>query len=409
MSEKQDEKLTVGSWFGRWFINNKYTIVMLNVLLTVLVLWVLNRVSFIFNPIGAFVSAVLPAIILAAVQYYLMNPLVDMLERKYKVPRTATIIVLFLFVVGILIWAAVTLIPMLQSQIQGIIDNWPEYWRATEKAVNKWLSDPQMENVRNSLQEYSDQIQNTILKSANSAVSETVTHLSTAVNVITVVFMTVLTAPIVLFYMLKDGRQLKGKLAYFFPIKYRAQISDILSDINGSIASYVRGQLIVAFWVGVMFAIGYSVVGLNYGLTLGIIAAILNLIPYFGTFVAVIPAFIIALFDSTGMLIKVIIVFAIEQTVESKVVSPLVLGNKMNMHPITTILVLVGASAVWGLWGVIFAIPIYAIFKIAFQRIFDIYRKKSGLYKDDLIAEGIVQESAKPTHDKNEEVHKVDE
>lgn len=409
MSEKQDEKLTVGSWFGRWFINNKYTIVMLNVLLTVLVLWVLNRVSFIFNPIGAFVSAVLPAIILAAVQYYLMNPLVDMLERKYKVPRTATIIVLFLFVVGILIWAAVTLIPMLQSQIQGIIDNWPEYWRATEKAVNNWLSDPQMENVRNRLQEYSDQIQNTILKSANSAVSETVTHLSTAVNVITVVFMTVLTAPIVLFYMLKDGRQLKGKLAYFFPIKYRAQISDILSDINGSIASYVRGQLIVAFWVGVMFAIGYSVVGLNYGLTLGIIAAILNLIPYFGTFVAVIPAFIIALFDSTGMLIKVIIVFAIEQTVESKVVSPLVLGNKMNMHPITTILVLVGASAVWGLWGVIFAIPIYAIFKIAFQRIFDIYRKKSGLYKDDLIAEGIVQESAKPTHDKNEEVHKVDE
>lgn len=409
MSEKQDEKLTVGSWFGRWFINNKYTIVMLNVLLTVLVLWVLNRVSFIFNPIGAFVSAVLPAIILAAVQYYLMNPLVDMLERKYKVPRTATIIVLFLFVVGILIWAAVTLIPMLQSQIQGIIDNWPEYWRATEKAVNNWLSDPQMENVRNSLQEYSDQIQNTILKSANSAVSETVTHLSTAVNVITVVFMTVLTAPIVLFYMLKDGRQMKGKLAYFFPIKYRAQISDILSDINGSIASYVRGQLIVAFWVGVMFAIGYSVVGLNYGLTLGIIAAILNLIPYFGTFVAVIPAFIIALFDSTGMLIKVIIVFAIEQTVESKVVSPLVLGNKMNMHPITTILVLVGASAVWGLWGVIFAIPIYAIFKIAFQRIFDIYRKKSGLYKDDLIAEGIVQESAKPTHDKNEEVHKVDE
>lgn len=409
MSEKQDEKLTVGSWFGRWFINNKYTIVMLNVLLTVLVLWVLNRVSFIFNPIGAFVSAVLPAIILAAVQYYLMNPLVDMLERKYKVPRTATIIVLFLFVVGILIWAAVTLIPMLQSQIQGIIDNWPEYWRATEKAVNNWLSDPQMENVRNSLQEYSDQIQNTILKSANSAVSETVTHLSTAVNVITVVFMTVLTAPIVLFYMLKDGRQLKGKLAYFFPIKYRAQISDILSDINGSIASYVRGQLIVAFWVGVMFAIGYSVVGLNYGLTLGIIAAILNLIPYFGTFVAVIPAFIIALFDSTGMLIKVIIVFAIEQTVESKVVSPLVLGNKMNMHPITTILVLVGASAVWGLWGVIFAIPIYAILKIAFQRIFDIYRKKSGLYKDDLIAERIVQESAKPTHDKNEEVHKVDE
>lgn len=405
MSEKHEEKVTVGSWFGRWFINNKYTIVMLNVLLTVLVLWALNRVSFIFDPVAAFIGAVLPAIILAAVQYYLMNPLVDMLEHKYHVPRTVTIIVLFLLVVGLIIWAAVTLIPMLQSQIQGIIDNWPAYWKATENAVSNWLSDPQMKSLRTSLQNYSDQIQNTLLKSANSAVSDTVTHLSTAVNVITVVFMTVLTAPIVLFYMLKDGRQLKGKLAYFFPIKYRAKISDILSDINSSIAAYVRGQLIVAFWVGVMFSIGYSVVGLNYGLTLGIVAAVLNLIPYFGTFVAIIPAFIIALFDSTGMLFKVIIVFAIEQTVESKVVSPLVLGNKMNMHPITTILVLVGASAVWGLWGVIFAIPIYAIFKIAFQRIFDSYRVRSGLYTDDLIAEGLVvkpQDDVEPPLDKED-------
>lgn len=73
MSEKHEEKVTVGSWFGRWFINNKYTIVMLNVLLTVLVLWALNRVSFIFDPVAAFIGAVLPAIILAAVQYYLMN------------------------------------------------------------------------------------------------------------------------------------------------------------------------------------------------------------------------------------------------------------------------------------------------------------------------------------------------
>lgn len=380
--EIKPEKTSI---FAKWFLNSKFSIALLNILLTFLVLFVFNKISFVFDPITAFVGAILPAVIFAAVQYYLMNPLVDLFENKFKIKRTITIALLFILVTALVILIIVTLIPIIQDQVNAIIKNWPVYWKSARNSVNDLLKDPRLNEIENTVQNYSDQIQKSLMGSVNDTLSDTVNHLSSAVNLITVIFMTVLTAPVILFYMLRDGRQLKEKISSYFPSKYRSNISNLLTEINTSVASYVRGQLIVAFWVGVMFSVGYGIVGQTYGLTLGIVAAVLNLIPYFGTFVAIIPSLIIAMFDSTGMLIKVIIVFMIEQTLESKVVSPLVLGNKMNMHPVTTILVLIGASAVYGLTGVIFAIPVYAILKIIFQRVFDFYKKRSGLYIEEMI------------------------
>ena len=182
--------------------------------------------------------------------------------------------------------------------------------------------------------------------------------------------------------MLKDGHRLNPYVTKFAPQKLQPSFSSLLSDINGAVASYIRGQITVAFWVGVMFAIGYSVIGLNYGITLAVLAGVLNMIPYFGTFIAFIPAIILGLISSPMMLVKVLIVFAIEQTLEGRVISPLVMGNKMNMNPVTTILLLIGASAVAGLWGVIFAIPVYAVIKIIVTRLFNYYRKISTLYDE---------------------------
>ncbi len=86
--------------------------------------------------------------------------------------------------------------------------------------------------------------------------------------------------------MLKDGEKIKQNISKVVPTKYRRSTSELLSEINQSVAAYVRGQLTVAFWVGVMFSIGYVAIGQSYGIILGVLAAVLNLIPYFGTFIA---------------------------------------------------------------------------------------------------------------------------
>lgn len=104
----------------------------------------------------------------------------------------------------------------------------------------------------------------------------------------------------------------------------------------------------MAICVGIMFFIGYTIIGEPYGAALAICAGFLNLIPYFGTFIGLIPALIIALVTNLPMVAKVLVVFFIEQIIETRVISPLVVGNRLKMHPVTTIIVMLGAGSVLG-------------------------------------------------------------
>ena len=376
-------KRTHRTVFEKWFLNNRFSIILVNILLFFLIIWVFNKISFVLNPAWLFFSAILPPLLLAVIQYYIMNPLVDILEKKLKVPRVLTIVVLFIIVIAILIWIINTLIPIAQGQINALIKNWPHIWNDSTNAVQEALRDPRLHSVKSNLQSMVDNAQKTLFRSGQDAFNTTLGNITSAVNIITMVGMTLLTAPFILFFMLKDGNQLRPYITKFAPQRWQESFSKLLYDINYALASYIRGQITVAFWVGVMFSIGYTVVGLPYGLALAILAGFMNLIPYFGTFIAFIPALAISIMSSTSMLIKVLVVFMIEQTIESRLISPLVMGNKLEMHPITTILVLIGASSVWGLWGVIFGIPIYAILKIIVSRVYNYYRRESEVFDDE--------------------------
>lgn len=372
--------------FKKWFLNNRLSIILLNILLFFLVIWVFNKISFILNPAWLFFSAILPPLMLAIIQFYIMNPVVDWLERKFKVPRVITIIALFLIVVVALVWIINTLFPIVQGQIDSLVKNWPHIWNDAVNATQNALRDPHLHGVKNNINNMIDHAQKTLFKSGRTAVSATLGNISSAISIITMIFMTLLTAPFILFFMLKDGHNLRPYITRFAPQRWQKSFSQLLYDINDALASYIRGQITVAFWVGIMFAIGYTIIGQPYGIALAILSGVLNLIPYFGTFISIIPAVVIAIIVSFPMLIKVLIVFVIEQTIESRLISPLVMGNKMEMHPVTTILLLIGASAVWGLWGVIFGIPIYAILKIIISRVYNYYRRVSKVFDDEEVA-----------------------
>jgi predicted PurR-regulated permease PerM len=139
----------------------------------------------------------------------------------------------------------------------------------------------------------------------------------------------------------------------------------------------------VAIAVAIMFIIGFSVIGLNYSITLGILAGFLNLVPYVGSALATIPAIILALVDGPKMLVAVIIVFVLEQTIEGKFISPLVLGSQLDIHPITIIFVLLSAGKIFGIMGVIIGIPVYAAIKVIVTHLFIWYKDFSGLYEED--------------------------
>ena len=135
--------------------------------------------------------------------------------------------------------------------------------------------------------------------------------------------------------------------------------------------------------LAIMFMIGFSVIGLDYAVTLGIAAGFLNLIPYLGSFLAMIPAVFLGIVSGPALLIKVLIVFAIEQTVEGRFISPLVLGSQLSIHPVTILVVLLTSGKLFGIVGVILGIPVYAAAKVIITHIFEWYQIVSGLYDED--------------------------
>lgn len=382
MNEPHSDKTKRNSWFYQWFLNNKATVILINVMLLLIVVWLFANMSWIFQPVGTFLGMALPPILLAGVLYYLIEPVVELAERHFRFPRILTITIIFIAVIALIVWGILTLIPIIQNQTQQIIKNWPLYWQNIEDTFNQILSSPHLAAIRKQISEQISDSSKVLTKQINSSVNDWFNNITSAVGVITNILVILATAPFLLFFMLKDGPKFRPYILKFVPVKFRKSTNQLLTEVNLSLSNYIRGQLTVAFWVGVMFSIGYSIIGQKYALTLGVLAGFLNLIPYLGSFLAMIPALIIAAFTNSFMVVKVLIVFAIEQTIEQRVVAPLVVGSKMEMHPATTLVLLLAAGKMFGLLGVLLGIPVYAVLKILIGHLFQWFQQVSGLYEE---------------------------
>ena len=370
------------TWFTNWFLNNKFTVVLLNILLLFVIIALFGKVNYFFRPLGQILGIILPPLVVAGILYYLIDPLIDWLEAKFNIPRVLSISIVFILIFRLLIWMVVTLIPIIQSQINSLIHNIPSYWRDLQGMLNELSHNPRLQKLHLTQNFSTTKINHSLAQSWDGVLGSAFNNLTSAVGIVSNVVMILLTAPFVLFFMLKDDRQIKPLVLKYVPDRLKASIGVTLTEINGALSSYIRGQLTVAFWVAVMFAVGYLIAQVPYALLLGITAGFLNLIPYVGSALGLIPAIILALINGHGMIWSVIIVFAIEQTIETRVVSPLVVGNKMNMHPVTTIFVLLVSGGMFGLAGVIFGIPIFAILKIICSRIFKWFQRNSNWYQN---------------------------
>lgn len=373
---------SVATWFWKWFLNNKVVTILLVTLLILLNLLIFSKIMFIFNPVKGFFSVIGLPILMAGVLYYLLNPLIDWMERK-KIPRIAGIGIVFLIIIGLVVWGIIILIPIIREQTMSLIENWPTYWDKVIVQFDNLLRSNIFSQLQVQLTDVNQSILKSISEQTNNVVNSTFTGIGSVLGTVTNIVIGLVTMPIILFFLLKDGQNLPHYLMKFIPTKMRLNTYNLLKEINTQISQYIRGQLLVAFFVGLMFWIGLAIIGLEYAVLLAILAGVLNLVPYLGSFLAVIPIIIIALVASPAMLVKVIIVFAIEQTLEGRLIQPLILGSNLKIHPVTIIVVLLTAGKLFGIPGVILGIPAYAVLKVIIEHLFRWYQSNSGLYELD--------------------------
>ena len=387
---KSQEKEFSMSWFFKWFLDNKAITFFLVCLLIGLNILVLSKISFIFTPVVEFVSVIMLPVILAGLLYYLLNPLVDLLE-KYKINRLVAITIVFVLITLLLIWGLAVAIPNLQGQIVSFFKNMPTYLKKAEKVLNDLLDSRLSEQFRPQIEQVTENVSSQLTTWASSFSTRAVNWASSFVSAASQIVVAVIIMPFILFYLLRDGKHLKGYMTQFLPKKFREPVGQILTDVNSQLANYVRGQITVAIIVAFMFMIFFKIIGLRYGVTLAVVAGVLNLVPYLGSFLAMLPALILGLIAGPVMLLKVIIVFIVEQTIEGRFVSPLILGSQLSIHPITILFVLLTSGSMFGIWGVLLGIPVYASAKVVIAAIFKWYTVVSVLYGDELEGEASEQ------------------
>ncbi|HEP1786126.1 TPA: AI-2E family transporter [Streptococcus suis] len=379
--EDKHQKFSL-TWFFRLFLNSQAVTFLLVTLLTFLTIFIFSKISFLFRPIGSFLEIVLLPMILTGLLYYLLNPMVDWME-KHKISRTVGISILFVLISLLIIWGLAVAIPSIQEQVTSFAQNLPANIQKIEGQVTSLLQDQRFEQFRPTALELLNKVNDQAVAYAQKFSTSAVNWASNLISTASQIIVAILIMPFILFYLLRDGQYLNKHITQYLPTKWREPIGTVLSDVNGQLSNYVRGQVTVAIIVALMFSVMFSIIGLSYPITLGVMAGFLNLIPYLGSFLAMIPAVILGLIAGPIMLIKVLVVFMIEQTIEGRFVTPLIIGSSLSIHPITILFVLLTAGQMYGVLGVLLGIPIYASIKVLVKAAFEWYKAHSSLYEDE--------------------------
>lgn len=347
----------------KFFREHNYLAVLLGFALLFINILLLTKISFVFTPFIVFLKTIFFPVLLAGVLFYILHPFVSLLEKK-GVSRIVSIASIYLIVIGLFVFLVLTVIPIIKDQIDALIDNLPYFGHEIERAARRFgesnllgkIQENLNINVANMVKDYTVDF----TKSLSSVTGNVTGFLST----ITEVVLTFVMVPFILFYLLKDGEQLPNHFLKFISEQRRPAAMRILDDMHYAISSYIRGQIIVSLFIGIMLLIGYLIIGIKYAVLLAILAMIVNIVPYVGPIIAITPALIIAFIDSPAMVLKVIIVMMVVQLAEGKFISPQVMGKKLDIHPITIIFIILTAGNLFGIMGIILAIPGYAILKV---------------------------------------------
>ncbi|ASB62190.1 membrane protein [Bacillus sp. A053] len=376
---------TLQTWSGRFkrfFLDNKFVLFLLVLLLIGLNILVFTKTSFIFTPIIVLLKTISLPIILTGIVFYLLNPVVDFLERR-RIRRIYSILLLYLLIIGLITITIVSIIPFLKEQIMSLIDNIPRYVDVVEDQTKQLIGSNFVNQAQQTMNINISDLATKVSDQAATIVNSTFTGVGNFIGALTEIIISIVTVPFILFYLLKDGKKLPVYILKFVPTRLKEQTYTVLSEMNHRLSSYIRGQIIVSFCIGFLLFIGYLIIGLDYASLLAVIAACTSIVPYLGPTIAITPAIIIAIVTSPLMLLKLVIVWTIVQLIEGKLISPQIMGKNLHIHPITIIFLLLTAGKLFGVVGIILAIPGYAVAKVITTHLFDWFKMRSHLYDEE--------------------------
>ncbi|RJS94421.1 AI-2E family transporter [Salinisphaera sp. Q1T1-3] len=301
-------------------------------------------------------SVLLP-FVLGAGLAYVCDPMVDRLER-FRLGRTGGVIVVFLGMTLIGTLAVFLILPILQAQFETLLRNIPRYIDWVQNTLNPWIQRiaPGAGGID------AGSIQRLIANNWGSASGVATTIARKAFSSGTALFswaITLLLVPVIMFYLLRDWDRMTAFVREQMPRRYVGTITELARETDDVLGHFIRGQLLVMAVLGAIYVIGLWLAGLDLALVIGLGAGLISFVPYVGVLSGVSMA-TLAMLVQTGdpvQIVWVLIVFAIGQVMEQMVLTPLVLGREIGLHPVWVIFAVLAGGQLFGFIGVLLALP----------------------------------------------------
>ncbi|HLG49596.1 MAG TPA: AI-2E family transporter [Reyranella sp.] len=327
-----------------------------------LLLWLLNDI-------------LLPFVVGAAVAYF-FDPVVVRLQRM-GLSRTWATTVVTIIAVLIAVGVAMAVVPPVVGQVQALIAKAPEFAVKAAQRVQ-----PMIEPVRTkmglpplSLQELqadATKLAGQALAVVGGIAGKLAQRGVAVINLLGLLFLT----PVVTFYLLRDWPKVIAAINDALPLDHAVTIRHLARDSNAAVAGYVRGQALVCLCLGTIYGVGLSIVGLQFGFVIGLIAGLISFIPFVGTLVGAILSIGMALaqFPPEWIgVVKVAIVFVVGHALESNFLSPKLVGDRVGLHPVWIMFALLAGGSLFGFTGVLIAVPAAAVIGVVARHLLGRY------------------------------------
>lgn len=338
------------------------------ILLGLLIIKYFIEIRQIFNPIVIIFTTILVPLLLGGVLYYISEPLQRFLEKK-GLPRWASISTILVLLVGIVTGLLLMIGNPISEQVNNLVKNAPSIATSIQQTAdyileNKDTFPPQVgqavDSISNSIQDYAMKASSWLVSFISGAVSAT---------------FTLILVPFFFIYMLKDHEKFAPNIYNIFRGERREWLKETLEDIDSVLRSYVQGQVLISFLLAVMMLVGYLIIGLEYSLLLTIFAFFMNMIPFVGPWVSLVPAIIVALLQDPILVVWVCVITLVAQQIESNLITPNIMGKSLDIHPLTVISLVLAAGNIAGFIGILIAIPTYAVLKVIVVNIYEDRKK----------------------------------
>lgn len=338
-----------------------------------LLIFILQQIDFILNPILAILTSLFMPLLIAGFLFYLLNPIVKGLE-KIRVKRIFGVALVMIFLVGLVVLTVFLGLPILFEQTSSLIAGIPDFMNELDFYFRKLGDEPWMDQV--DFNEILLNIETWLRDLSSGFLGGMMTSVGSFLQSLTDFFFTFITVPVILFYMLYDGHRFPGYLEKISPEPYKKNTKELALKINETIASYISGKGMASLLVGILLFVMYSIAQFPFALLLSVFAAITNFIPYVGPFIGAGPAIVVGLIDSPGKAVLAAIFVLIVQQLDGNLFTPFLVGKSLSVHPLTVILILLASANIAGLLGMLIGVPVFAIIKTVVLYILKINKEK---------------------------------